>query len=91
MTTRTLELAEATQPLADYAQEVDGGPIIVTRNGQPIAALVALPNTDAETLALSQNPQFMAIIERSRARHAREGGISSSEMRRRFGLTPQEE
>jgi prevent-host-death family protein len=58
MTTRTLELTEATQSLAEYVQQVDDGVIIVTRNGQPIAAVVALPNTDAETVALSQNPQF---------------------------------
>lgn len=88
MTTRTLELTEATQSLAEYAQQVDGGAIIVTSNGRPIAAVVALPNTDAETLALSQNPEFLAIIERSRARHAREGGISSAEMRQRFPEPP---
>jgi len=84
MTARTLELSEATQSLAEYAQQVDGGAIIVTRNGCPIAAVVPLPNTDAETIALSQNPQFLAIIERSRARQEREGGISSADMRRRF-------
>jgi len=90
MTTRTVELAEATQSLAEYAQQVDEGAIIVTSNGRPIAAVVALPNTDAETIALSQNPQFLAIIERSRTRHAREGGISSADMRRRFTDTPKE-
>jgi len=58
MTTRTLELTEATQSLAEYAQQVDDGVIIVTRDGRPIAAVVALPNTDAETVALSQSPQF---------------------------------
>jgi hypothetical protein len=53
--------------------------------------VVALPNTDAETIALSQNPQFLAIIERSRARQTREGGISSVEMRQRFSdPAPQE-
>lgn len=88
MTTRTIDLADATQPLADYAQEVDGGSIVVTRNGHPIAAIVALPNTDLETAALSQNPQFLAIIERSRARYVEEGGISSAEMRRRLGVAP---
>jgi hypothetical protein len=35
-----------------------------------------------ETVALSTNPEFLALIERSRARA--EGGISSEEMRRRF-------
>jgi len=91
MTTRTLELAEATRSLAEYAQQVDDGIIIVTSNGRPIAAVVALPNTDAETVALSQNPQFLAIIERSRARQAQDGGISSADMRRRFSETPTHE
>lgn len=86
--TRTIELTDATQPLADYAQQVDAGSIVVTRNGKPIAAVVALPNSDAETIALSQSPQFLAIIERSRARYVEEGGISSAEMRRRLGVTP---
>ena len=87
MTTRMVELTEATQSLAEYAQQVDDGVIIVTHNGRPIAAVVALPNTDAETVTLSQNPQFLAIIERSRARQAHEGGISGADMRRRFNDT----
>jgi prevent-host-death family protein len=91
MTTRTIELAEATQSLAEYAQQVDDGVIIVTSHGRPIAAVVALPNTDAETVALSQNPQFIAIIERSRARQTQDGGISSADMRRRFTETPTHE
>ncbi len=91
MTTRTVELTEATQSLAEYAQQVDEGAIIVTSNGRPIAAVVALPNTDAETITLSQNPDFLAIIERSRTRHTQEGGISSADMRRRFNDTPTQE
>lgn len=91
MTTRTIELTDATQSLADYAQQVDGGSIVVTRNGKPIAAVVALPNTDAETIALSQNLQFLAIMERSRIRYAQEGGISSADMRQRLGLEPKQD
>ena len=41
---------------------------------------------DAEAISLSTNPRFLAIIERSRLRQKREGGISSEEMRRRLGL-----
>jgi len=91
MTTRTIELTEATRSLAEYAQQVDEGVIVVTRNGHPIAAVVALPNTDVETIALSQSPQFLALIERSRARQAQAGGISSAEMRRRFRTHSTEE
>ena len=65
----------------EYSLETD-------RNGQPIAAVVTMPNIDAETAALSQNPQFLAIMERSRIRYAQEGGISSADMRKRLGLAP---
>jgi prevent-host-death family protein len=91
MTTRTIELAEATQSLAEYAQQVADGVIVVTRNGRPIAAVVALPHTDAETLTLSQSPPFLALIERSRARQAQEGGILSADMRERFSAKPRQE
>ena len=39
-----------------------------------------------EDILLSINQKFMAMIERSRARHKAEGGISSEGMRRRLGL-----
>jgi len=36
-------------------------------------------------VSLSTNPEFIAIIEESRARQQSEGGTSSKEMRRKFG------
>ncbi|MBW4634688.1 MAG: hypothetical protein KME30_23100 [Iphinoe sp. HA4291-MV1] len=64
-----------------------GQPVIITSNGQPIAALITLENADLETVSLSSNPKFIELIERSRARRRAEGGISSTEMRRRLGLS----
>lgn len=87
MTMRTLDLTEATQSLAQYAQETHSGPIVITQDGRPIAVVIALDNTDMETITLSENPQFLALIERSRERQQREGGVSTSEMRRRLGVT----
>jgi prevent-host-death family protein len=84
MSVRTLDITEATEPLAEYAQRVDEGPLVVTVDGRPIAVVVGLDDADLETVALSSNPEFLSIIERSRARYAREGGISSEEMRRLF-------
>jgi len=60
------------------------GPIIVTDGGEPVAAVVAIENADLESLSLSTNPEFVEIIERSRARGKREGRISADEMERRF-------
>jgi hypothetical protein len=51
-TLKVLELTRATAPLVDYAAEVDKEPVIATRGGRPGAALVAVENTDLETVAL---------------------------------------
>ncbi len=83
---KTLEMAKATAPLAEYARDVKREPVIVTVRGKPIAALVSVENADMETIVLSTHPQFIALIERSRARQKAEGGISSEEMRRRLGI-----
>jgi antitoxin (DNA-binding transcriptional repressor) of toxin-antitoxin stability system len=83
---KRVEMAEATAPLSEYAQAVSQEPLIITIDGKPIAALVPIENADLETVALSTHPQFLALIERSRARQKVEGGISSEEMRRRLGI-----
>jgi prevent-host-death family protein len=83
---RVIEKTEATAPLAEYTAGVKKEPIIVTRKGKPIAALVSIDNADLETVSLSTNRKFLALIERSRVRQRTEGGISSDEMRRRLGV-----
>jgi len=81
---KVIENADATATLAEYAAEIASGPVIVTSQGQPVAALVPIENTDLETASLSTNRQFIDLIERSRASVRAEGGIPSEEMRRRF-------
>ena len=83
---KTLEMSQATAPLAEYAKDVKAEPLILTRRGKPIAALVRIHNARSETAKLSTHPQFLALIERSRRRQKAEGGISSAEMRRRLRL-----
>jgi prevent-host-death family protein len=81
---KTVEVTKATQPLADYTKKVKKEPVIITREGKPVAALVSISNADIETVSLGSNPKFLALIERSRARRKEEGGISTDEMRRRL-------
>jgi antitoxin (DNA-binding transcriptional repressor) of toxin-antitoxin stability system len=84
-----MELADATAPLSRYARSVKKGPLVLTRRGLPVAALLPIQNADSETVALSTNPTFLALIERSRRRQKAEGGISGTEMRRRLGASGQ--
>ena len=88
MTTHTLEVAEATQPMATYVEQTASGPLVLTENGQPVAVMVSIELADHESISLSLDPEFLAIIERSRARHRQEGGLSSEEVRRQLGLPP---
>lgn len=83
---KRIEMNKATASLSKYAREVSKEPVILTDKGKPVAALVHIENADLETVALSTNPKFLALIERSRARQKSEGGISSDEMRHRLGL-----
>jgi len=82
---KVVEKQEATRTLADYASEIQGGAVVVTDHGQPVAALVPIENADMETVSLSTSRQFLDLIERSRSRVRDEGGVSGEEMRCRFG------
>lgn len=84
MTVKKVEVTDATESLATYVRKADAGPVVVTEAGRPVAALILLENTDLETVALSTDPEFLEIIQRSRTRHAQERGLSSAEMRRRL-------
>lgn len=84
---KTLEISKATSSLAAYTRKVKREPVVVTRNGKPIAALVSVSNADMETVTISNNPRFLALIERSRSRQLAEGGISQKEMRKRLKLS----
>jgi prevent-host-death family protein len=83
---KKVELRQASAPLSEYAIKAQKGPIIITKAGKPVAAVIPLRNTDGETASLSMNRKFLAIIERSRSRLKKEGGISSVGLRSRLRL-----
>lgn len=77
---------ESATSLAACLRRAEKEPLVVTRAGKPIAALVRVANADLETTALSSDPTFLALIERSRARQRSEGGLSTAQVHRRLGL-----
>ena len=81
-----IDLMDATDSLAAYARDSRHGAVILTDDGKPVAAVISLEGVDRETVSLSQNPKFLAILDRARARRKSEGGISSAEIRREFGI-----
>lgn len=81
---KVIEKKKATATLAEYADEIISGPVVVTDSGKPVAVLVSIENADLETVSLSTSRQFIELIERSRACVRKKGAVSSKEMRRRF-------
>ncbi|BDA72558.1 hypothetical protein CAL7716_067240 [Calothrix sp. PCC 7716] len=88
---KIVEISDASSTLAEYTSDLSEEPVIITSNGQPIAALVTLENVDLETISLSTNPKFIELIQRSRQNRRTQGGIYSQEMRRRLGIKNSEE
>ena len=83
---RTVDINKATGSLAEYVKAVRKHPVVVTKKGRPLAALMPLKNTDQETATLSTHSGFLALIERARIRHEREGGLTSEELRKQLTL-----
>jgi|GEM_PF-885576 len=70
---KTIEISEISSLLEKYDQTEQ--PLIITRNGQPVAALFPIEDVDLETLSLSTNPKFISLIEKSRKSQQEEGRI----------------
>lgn len=84
---KSVELKDARQSLGDCARHLEE-PRVVTKNGKPLVAVVPVDELDMESLSLSSNPEFLALLEHSRARYRAEGGIPETVMRKRLGLPP---
>ena len=82
---KTIDIAKASRPLGEYARELAEGMIVVTSRKKPVAALVSLKNVDVESIALSTNPKFLKIIERSREQIRSGKTRTLDQMKREFG------
>ena len=84
---KKVQVTEITGSLTEYIEDLGEEPVILMTKRKPLAVLLPVKDADLETVSLSMNPNFIELIQRSRERHAREGGTSSDELRRQLGLT----
>jgi antitoxin (DNA-binding transcriptional repressor) of toxin-antitoxin stability system len=78
---KTIPLSRASRPLAEYARELADDIVVLNDANRPVAAIVPLKAVDRESLALSAHPEFLELIERSRAQFARGQTLSLDEMK----------
>ncbi len=81
---RTIKLSEASQALAEYVAGRRDEIVVLTEGNKPVAALVPLRPADRDSLALSGHPDFLALVERSRAEFRQGHTLSLEAMKREF-------
>ena len=60
-------VAEVKSQFSAFLKATEGGPVVVTRNGRPVAVIVGVQDEDEiEGLLMAYSPKLRAILERSR-------------------------
>ena len=73
---RIASVAEMKARLSAYLKASEDGPVIVTRNGRPVAVLLGIADEDElERLVLAYSRRFRSILDAARRQIREEGGI----------------
>ena len=74
-------VADVKARLSAYLEECESkGPVVITRNGKPVAVLLSpADDDDLEQLLLSHSPRFNAILSKSRKSIKAGRGLSRTE------------
>ena len=72
-------VAEIKSQFSAYVKASSGGPIVVTRNGRPVAVIVSVQDEDEiERLLMAYSPRLQAILAASR-KQISEGHVLSED------------
>jgi prevent-host-death family protein len=70
-------IAEIKAHLSAYVKESEQGPIVVTKNGRPVAVLLGLTDEEEiERLILAYSPKFQHILASGRQQIKNTGGTT---------------
>src|SRR5438093_5960830 len=76
---RIASVAEIKSQFSSFLKASEAGPVVVTRNGRPVAVIVGVQDEDEiERLLMAYSPHLRAILDRSRQQF-REGKWLSEE------------
>src|SRR6516165_1039290 len=73
-------VAEVKSQFSAFLKASEGGPIVVTRNGRPVAVIVGVQDEEEiERLMMAYSPRLRAILEQSRQQIREGAGLSHEE------------
>ena len=78
---RKVPVANAKARLSAYLDEAESsGPVVITRNGKPVAVLLAMQDEDEiERMILAYSPKFQALLKESHQSIEAGKGLSHDE------------
>jgi hypothetical protein len=85
-TLKVIEIGTRDSSLSSLLRLLKTQPVVLTRGGKPLAALLDVGRDDLETLSLRVSSEFRAYLQRCRSRHKAVGGIPLETVRVEYGL-----
>ena len=81
-------VAEVKSQFSAFLKASEGGPVVVTRNGRPVAVIVGVQDEDEiERLLMAYSPHLRAILEQSRQQFRDGQWLSEEEFWAQFDPT----
>lgn len=81
---KSIAVERATMKPRELAACPTSEPVVLTKAGHAVCAVVEIDDLDLEAWSLGRDPRFIELLERSRERLRKEGGIPIAEVRRRL-------
>lgn len=76
---KVASVADVKSQFSSYLKASEAGPVVVTRNGKPVAVIVGVQDEDEmERLLMACSPKLQAILDKSR-KQIREGDVLTHE------------
>ena len=73
-------VADVKAQLSHYLDEAQESPVVVTRNGRPVAVITGVSDPDdLERLVLAHTPRFRRLVDAAERRVAETGGVPHEE------------
>jgi prevent-host-death family protein len=78
-------VSEVKARFSAYLERCQDGPVIVTKNGRPVAVLISiLEDDELERLVLAYTPRFRRLLDAAEQRIQQTGGIGHEEFWKSF-------
>ncbi len=74
-------LADVKARFSAYIKQLQTAPVIVTKNGRPVAVMMGISDEDdLERVLLAVSPKFQALLDKIEKRIQETGGISHDDI-----------